>query len=329
MLKFIQSISIYQKIYLYSILLSLFFFNPYKTNAQCFATPGNPVGGTSNMGTMQKNHLRISSAYQYSYSNQYYEGYKRYKGSKAILSDANYNFTQLMFAYGIIPKLTVESELGYFINKTQTYSFSSESLRGSGFSNATFSAKTKLYDNIISRFSISMGLGVNIPCSQTMQIVNGTQLPIDIQPSTGSYGGLWQTYIVKENSFKGSRYFYTNRIESFLPNKTNFTFGTSINQSIYYSKHFDKHNWKLNDWTLIIQLRNQIKTKNKRDDVEILASGGCSFWIVPQVNLFLKEKWNISTFFSVPIYQNLNDVQLGNSFSFGLNIIRDINLGNE
>lgn len=50
--------------------------------AQCFASPGNPVGGTANMGTMQKNSVRIASNFQHSYSDTYFEGHSKYTGPK-------------------------------------------------------------------------------------------------------------------------------------------------------------------------------------------------------------------------------------------------------
>jgi hypothetical protein len=292
---------------------------PTQTNAQCFANPGNPVGGTANLGVMEQYALRLSGFYLFSHSDTYYEGHKKYKGPKEVYSKAHYNYVQMVLAYGIIPKLTIESETGYFINKTSTYKINNISQTGKGLSNTTVSLKTELYSNIDTRTSIACALGASIPYTHD-DIAN-----VDIRPSTGSYAGIFQTYIVRENSFKGTRIFYTNRIEKFFENDKNELFGTVINQSFYYSRHFDFYERKLNDWTAIIQIKNSIEMHNKRNEIQVEASGGYSFWLIPQINLFLNETWNISSFFSFPLYQHLNDVQLGDSFNFGIQIIRDIN----
>ncbi|MFO7869284.1 MAG: hypothetical protein R6U95_08315 [Bacteroidales bacterium] len=290
-----------------------------QAQAQCFANPGNPVGGTANLGVMKHHMLRVSGLYLYSQSNTYFEGNTKYTGPKEVYSDAHYHYGQLVCAYGILPTLTIESETGYFFNKTSTYTINSLSQSGKGLSNTTVSLKTELYANQDSRTSVACALGASIPYKHD-DIPN-----IDIRPSTGSYAGIFQTYIVRENSFKGTRIFYTNRIEKYFENDNNEIFGTSINQSLYYSRHFDLYERKLNDWTAIIQLKNSIEMQNKRNGDIIKASGGYSFWLVPQINLFVQKTWNISALCSIPIYQHLNDVQLGDSFNVGLQIIRDIN----
>lgn len=294
--------------------------------AQCFASPGNPVGGTANMGTMQKNSVRIASNFQHSYSDTYFEGHSKYTGPKTVIQNAHYNFMQLLGSYGITDVITLEAEMGYFIQKKLHYKQTGTSVGTNGLSNSVVSLKYNFFQNDDTRFSIVGSIGANIPFSQNMKQANGVVLPLDVQPSTGSFGAVWQTYILKENSFRGERWFYTNRIEYYNPNKENVQFGTALYQSIYYSKHFDFQSWKLHDWTGIIQCKNLIKLPNYKDDAKIKASGGYTFWIIPQINVFVKNTWNISTFISIPIYQYVHDIQLGNRYGWGLQITRDFGL---
>ena len=309
-----------------SILIFLSFCFSIKGYTQCFASPGNPVGGTANMGTMQKNSIRIAPSYQYSYSDIYFEKNKKYEGPKTVIDKANYSYLQLIGSYGITDSLTIETEWGYFIQKELQYKLSSTKVHAHGLSNSVISLKYKLFQNDESRFSTTISLGANIPFSQEMKQLNGVTLPLDVQPSTGSFGAVWQTYIIKENSFRGERWFYTNRIEYYRPNKDNIKFGSALYQSVYFSKHFDFQSWKLHDWTAIIQCKNLIKLPNYKEEKIIKASGGYTFWVIPQINIFIKKTWNISTFISIPIYQYVHEIQLGNTYGWGIQIIRDFGL---
>ncbi|MDD2411399.1 MAG: hypothetical protein RBS19_03445 [Bacteroidales bacterium] len=74
---------------------------------------------------------------------------------------------------------------------------------------------------------------------------------------------------------------------------------------------------------MILQLKNQIKQKNIRKNNIVEASGNCSFFLSPQINLSLYDKWNLSVLIDIPIYQYYNEIQLANSYSFAFSLIRD------
>ena len=225
--------------------------------------------------------------------------------------------------------MTVETEGGYYFNKTQVYKINDQKLTGNGFSNVVLSLKPRLYYNADKRFEMSCALGTNIPFSRTLQQVDGVTLPIDLQPSTGSYGLVFQSFIIKENSFKAVRFFLATRIEKYFENKRDYLFGTLYSNSFYFSRHFVFEKMKLKDWTIILQLKNQIKEKNIRKNQTVDASGSCLFFLVPQINLSVQEKWNISILTDIPVYQYYNEIQLGNTASFAINIIRDFSFNNK
>ena len=221
----------------------------------------------------------------------------------------------------------MDAEAGYFINKTQLYKIEDTKLTGRGLSNLVVSVKPRLFYNPATRFEVSCALGANIPFSTTLQQVNYVTLPIDIQPSTGSYGIVFQTYVIKENSFKASRFFFTNRIEKYFKNIHGWEFGTLYLNSVFYSKHYVFREKRIKDWTFILQLRNQIREKNVKDDQTIFASGNVLFFLIPQVNISIQEKWNISVLTDIPLYQHYNEVQLAHNAAFAIALIRDISFG--
>lgn len=295
----------------------------FSIQAQCFASAGNPVGGTSNMGAMNKHIFRLAAFYRFSFSDRYFEGYKKYEGANGILKQANFNYIGWLFGYGLTKRLTIETEGGYYINKTQVYHFNNEKLKGYGLSNAVISLKPRIYHNPDKRFEISCGLGANIPFSVHFQAVDGVTLPVDLQPSTGSFGLVFQTFIIKENSFKAYRIFLVSRIEKYFENRQKYLFGTLYSTSFYFSRHFVFEKWKLKDWTLIMQLRNQYKERNKREGKTVSASGSCLFFLAPQINLSVHESWNISLIGDIPVFQYYHNIQLANSFSLALSITKD------
>ena len=314
----------------YLIILSvLILLTGNRLQAQCFASAGNPIGGTANMGVMDKNTLRMALFHRFSYSNKYKKEDDAYTGSSGILDHAFYNYSGWLIGYGLTDWLTLETEGGFYENKTQVYLWNDQKLTGNGLSNAVISLKPRLYYSTTKRFEISCALGANIPFSRNMKEVDGVVLPIDLQPSTGSYGLVFQTFLIKENSFRAYRLMFTHRFETYFANTDNFLFGNLYQTSIYFSRHFVFDDRKLKDWTLILQLKNQFKEHNFRDGIVVNASGNLLFYVVPQVNLSLREKWNISLLADIPVYQYYNGIQLSNRGALGLSIVRDFKLGEQ
>ena len=313
--------------YLIISVILLFSFN--YVNGQCFVTSGNPVGGTSNFGVMNKNSFRISSYYNFFYSDQYFSGSEHYDGSKAVLKYAKFNYTGLYTGYGISDRLTAELETGYYFNKTQAYKIEDAVLSGKGFSNVVASIKPRLYINQDKRFEVAAALGLNIPISNGQQIINGVVLPMGVQPSTGSYGVVLQSQLIKENSFRGIRFFFNSRIEKYFSNQQDFLAGNYYYNALFFSKHYVIESLALQDWTLILQLRNQIQQRNIQSGNRISASGNVLFFLTPQINLSIGDSWNASVLADIPIYQYYNGVQIGNRYAFSIAVIRDFHLKNK
>ncbi len=285
--------------------------------SQCLSSV-NPVGGTANLLVLEKHSVRFISFYKHNTGNQYYHQNK--PSDFDLINRAFYNYLGLIAAYGLTNKLTFETEAGYFINKTQKYNLSpSYTLRGYGFSNAVISAKYGLYTNNVKRLYYSVAVGAKLPFTTDPQIVDGVELPLEVQPTIGCYGLVIQSFFIKENSFKGLRFFITNRIEVNTANKQNYRPGTSVFTSFFLSKHLMSH-WLPGDWTTIIQLRNEFRAKDKLCCGFKEASGGVLFFVSPQINYSIKEKWNVSFMFDYPVYQHFNGTQLGTKYGFTLSL---------
>ncbi len=292
------------------VLLIVFIgFYPGNVKSQCLSSV-NPVGGTDNLLVLEKNTLRVISFYKLGQGNKYYEGTRRsdFEGTDR----AYYNYLSAIVGYGITNKLTMEIESGYFINKTQDYNLDQAySLTGKGLSNAVILAKHSLLTDHFNRFYITGSAGVKIPFSRNLQwSEDNVKLPVEVQPTIGAYGAVFSASFVKEQSGKGIRYFITSQAETQSPNKEDYRLGTSDYNSLYISKHLMQP-WLKDNWTAILQLRNEIRTPDKVKGEVKKSSGSTLFFIAPQLNFVLKEEWYLSGMMDIPVYQNFKGTQLG------------------
>ncbi len=311
------------------IIFCTYFFN--KIYAQCFASPGNPIAGSTNLGVLDKGIIRTVSFYQYSLLNKYMEGSSviDYNLSSAV-SSANYNYAGFSIGYGITNKFTIETEMGYFINKTQNFKYIDFTERGYGLSNAIISGKYNLYKNLIKGVEFSFAAGAKIPFSIKPQIVDGVQLSIDAQPSTGNFGGVLQTFFVKEFDIISARIILINRYETnFTESKQGYKFGDAFTSSLFLSKHLANPYTRLTkDITAIIQLRHEyVMPYYENGKLADYKSGNNSVYISPQINYNLNLIWNFSLMYDIPVYQYYNGIQLAHSYAITFSITKDFGFG--
>lgn len=291
--------------------------------AQCLSSV-NPVGGSNNLLVLGKNSLRLISFYRFNYGDRYFEGHDR--SDFNLIKSANYNYAGSIIGYGLAGRVTLEGEFGYFINKTQHYNIvPAYMLRGSGFSNAIVSVKYGLLKDDSKRFFISSSLGAKIPFSTKPISRDGVELPVEVQPTIGAFGTVVQLFLVKEKPLTGTRYFLTGRMEINATNKQDYKLGSSIFTSFFLSKHL-MFPWLKGDWTTIIQVRNEIRNKDKTINGWKESSGSTIFYVSPQINYFISEKWNVSLMLDLPVYQHFNGIQLATRYGLSLNFARDFNL---
>jgi len=308
--------------FIFTILLTVVVFTE-NTSAQCLSS-ANPVGGSENLLVLEKRSVRLISFYRFNYGNQYFEGSER--SDFDLIGDANYNFVGSIIGYGLLNKLTLEAELGYYINKTYNYNLVPEySLRGNGFSSGLFSVKYGLIKNNDKRFFISTGLGAKIPFSTKPVSRDGVELPVELQPTIGAYGAVFQLFMVKEQPLTGSRYFLTCRVDVNSENKRDYKLGTSVFSSLFYSRHL-MFPWLKGDWTMILQLRNEIRQKDRSSNGWIESTGSNLFYLSPQLNLFIKEKLNVSMMVDIPVYRYFNGTQIAMKYGISLNLSGDFSL---
>ncbi len=291
---------------------------------QCLSSV-NPVGGTENLLVLEKKSLRVITYYKYGEGKHYFE--KDSRSDFSLIRKAHYNYLSGIVGFGLSHRITLETEFGYYINKSQHYATQPEyTLTGRGLTNLVVSSKANLYTNHSKRIYFSAAGGVKIPFSRKPQEVDHVELPVEVQPTIGAYGFVFSSYFVKENSERALRFFITNRVETNLRNPEDYHLGTAVFTSFFVSKHL-MFQWLKGDWTTILQFRNEIRMHDHIADRLKESSGSTIFLVAPQINYVVKEKWYLSAMVDIPVYQYFNGTQLGAGIGATLSLSRTFSLG--
>lgn len=279
--------------------------------AQC-CSAGNPFfyGEQANIGHKQ---LQIISGYKYSLSDQYY--YEDGKVDIEFVDKAWFNYLNLQLIYGLTPRISIQADMGYFINRTEQYKKQDwETIRGHGIGDAGFTIKYLAYKSFIRKISIIPSLGVQIPVGVFDQEVNHVKLPITVQPSSGSFKYLVNLFIGK--TFINPKYhldFFGSAEFPQLIDSENFyyKYGNKYLFSLIGSYYLNK---KL---TFGLESRSEIREKASRENNQIVESSGfLIFYAVPHISYALADKWFIAINSAIPVYKKYNGIQLANHFSF-------------
>jgi hypothetical protein len=299
-----------RKLFPLLLLFSLVFFAT-DTFAQC-CSPGNPVAGTAAAGTVAKKSFRSITFYRHSFSDTYFDGSEPAEMQGA---EANFNFVGQIFAYGLTKRLTLETELGYFIDKTREDTILGKQ-QTHGMYNGSFSAKYGLLRSS-NGFEFTLGAGVKFPFSQELIYDEwGMPLSEDMQPSTLAFGFIGQAFLAKsfvEHQFK---IIWVNRYEVNGRSPEGYKFGDLWLSSLFFSKGLGK------GFAGLLQFRNEIRGVDFNNETEFPHSGGYVLVVSPQLSYSLK-KWNITLLYDYPVYRKLNGIQLSPKYAFGISVNRD------
>jgi len=261
--------------------------------------------------------LRTGTFFRHSFSDTFYE-----KDCKAEVqgTSANFNYLGQTFAFGITPRLTVETELGLFINKTRNSEVTGTE-EAKGLSNALASVKYSLLKDNLKEWELTAGGGVRFPFSRKMkQASGGYPLSMDVQPSTGATSFVGHFFLYKGFLPQGWRFFLINRFEVNATNDIGYQYGKANYTSFFVSRRLNLH------WTAILQVRNEWRDYDYWDDILLATTGGDVVYLSPQINLNLAQKWNISLLTELPLLRRYHLAQLGAKYAFAINILRDFDM---
>lgn len=296
----------------------LLFLSCFETQAQCCSS-GNPFISDAEQPALQSKVLTSSLNYRYSHSSQYYANDSRF--NDLPFEQTSYsNYLEFQVGYGVTNWMTVMADLGYFINKTLTTS-GEDPYRGYGLGDAELYLKFNTYTNPKARLSISPSLGVKFPIGVFDQEVDHVQLPITVQPSSGSFKYTGNVFISKGIAKKMAlagflSYEYSQLIES---DNFYYKYGDQWIGAIYFNYQV----WKR--FSIDLQFRDEYRAKSTRENKEIVeASGYNVIFFTPQLTYAFKHNWYLSAYSDLPLYKYYNGIQMSFGYAVSLRLTKKI-----
>ncbi|MFZ4465055.1 MAG: hypothetical protein ACOYN5_14500 [Bacteroidales bacterium] len=300
-----------------SALIVLFSFK--SVFSQCCST-GSPVGASVYVGVLNKNSLRAIAYYRHNFSNTYFEGTSKTTTNNQLES-SNYNFSGISLAYGMTKRLTVETDFGYFFNKTQVFKTIDYTEKGSGLSTGGVILKYGALVRPAKQFELTLGAGFRYPFSRDPQMIDNVQLSRDVQPSTNAFAVSGMFFISKGFPQAKMRLFSINRFDHNFADKLDYKYGDILVNSVFVSRLIAKN------FLALLQLRSEYRWKDEDTGVKRANSGNLLMILSPQLNYAVASKWNISLMTDIPVFKNYNGKQLTPAYSVAIGLTRDFDLG--
>lgn len=306
------------------VLLIVAFFTTQNVFAQC-CSAGNPFfyGEQANLGHKQ---LQVIAGYKYSLSDQYY--HEDSKEDIDFIDKAWFNFLNLQLIYGLTNRLSIQTDIGYFVNRTEQYSVDEwETINGYGIGDAGITIRYLAYKNFVRKFSIIPSVGVKFPIGVFDQEVDHVKLPITVQPSSGSFKYLVNLYMNK--TFKNSRYS--------LGLFGSAEFPQLIDSENFYYKYGNMFlfsmvgSYYLSDkLTLGLEARSEWRGKASRENDQTVESSGYTIvYAIPHVSYAFARQWFVAINSALPVYKYYNGIQLANAFAVSVRLSYTINFDKE
>lgn len=308
-----------KRILLFSLISLVFVSSSF---AQC-CSAGNPFF-YGELSSLSKKNLQFVAGYKYGTSSQYYSGDT--KVDIDFVNKAYFNYLTLQFIYGLTQRITLQADLGYFLNKTETYLKEGwETSNGFGLGDANFTFKYLAYNNFKKRIQIVPAIGITFPIGVFDQEVNHVKLPITVQPSSGSF-----KYQISLFGSKGSN-----------NGKFNFTlfgmfeYAQLINSENFYYKYGNQYlfsfltSYKISrKFSVALEARSENRVRSLRNDNQTVESSGFNIvYLVPHISWAFYNKWYLAINADLPVYKYYNGIQLSNTFSVSMRLSYMINFG--
>lgn len=290
--------------------------------AQCCGA-GNPISISNVDQSINRKNLQISLDYRHSAADTYYEGSEvsdfEFLGK---LKKSEYDFLNFGIGYGITKRLTVQGQLGYYIQKKEDFinDFIPDA-KASGLGDLALNISYVAYRNLDKGIEITPFAIVKFPIGKFDCESEGVKLPISMQPSSGSYkyslGFSFYTNIYRKSYLTAyCLYEYAQRI---ISNNFNYQYGGLLysNISTFYRA--------TESMSFGIQLGYEFQDRAKSFDNILYGTRYSILRISPVAMFKISRQWQLSCFADFPIWRNVEGLQLSNKWAFQTRMTYNIN----
>lgn len=291
-------------------------------SAQCCAA-GNPLSIAPDLQQNAKHELQFSLMYRMSVSDTYFDVNQPI--DVQYVDQSGFHFTEISLEYGLFERLSMSMDLGYFLSKYERYFDPGfQSKIASGLADLNLGVIYSVLEKPSRKIKLNATAGMKFPVGVFDLTVNNVKIPVQLQPSSGSYryhGGLIMVKGMKNQHFAtlvGANIEYSQRIQS---KNFDYHYGTVYN-------FFAGGSYKIRQGlTAVIQLQAEYRMQSKRENKQLVeASGGTLLTLVPQLNHRFGKGWNAHMAFSIPFFRQYNSIQLGNKYAFSVLLSKSKNI---
>jgi len=285
------------------------------TFAQC-CSMGNPLAGLTYSGNTGKGQFQLNVYFKHGFNETYFRKNVRLI-NYGLYSYSAYDFAGLAFSYGISNRISIEHETGYYIRKEIHFNEPElEALVRSayGLSNGIISGRYQFLPDKPGRTGLAGGVGLRYPFRRDLFQISNVELPIEIQPSTGAFGVLFQLFVTHELK-SGIKFNFSQRSEFNFRNKYDYLYGNMHTSTIAVSGRLYR--------MLFAQftIRNEYKRTDKSPTGAKLASEGSDLIIAsPKLGMQLPKGLHLSVFGDFPLFKYYFGEQLSMQYAAGVSL---------
>jgi hypothetical protein len=292
-------------------------FTTINTFGQC-CSAGSPVGGDGSNDGLGKNELRIFASYRYSLSKVYFHNDS--KLDLNFIDKSNFDFGSLSITYGIWPRLSLHTELGYFIDKTQNLNINNEKvmIRTHGLGDLAFNVRVLALRTVKPVSQLVVSAGIKIPIGAFHEEINGATVPISLQPSSGALkynAGVFYTRKRTDRKFGCNTFALFEISQTIKKGYLIYRYGNYF-QFAFAGTYAITKNFGFN-----ANAKFEWRGKDMRESgIKIESTGSYVVFFNPQLIYNFKYKWGLILMADIPVYKYVNGYQLTNRFAlqFGL-----------
>ena len=275
---------------------------------------GNPINTVNGESTVKKGRLRLSLDYSHSNSSRYFDGTSEsdydFPGK---VGSAGYDFMLVGAGYGITSKLSLQMQIGYYLNKNEDFIsdlFPDAFSRGVG--DLGFSIRHVAYRNLIKEIEVTPFIGLKVPVGKFDCELNGVKLPLSMQPSSGSFKYNAGFYISWSPSDKLSlqTYNYYEYSQRIVSKNFDYKYGDLIFLSISSTFRIIKNA------ELGLQLGYEYKGQAKDHGSKLYGTKYNSLKITPQLYFHPSQALQLFVKADFPVWQKTDGLQMVNSWVF-------------
>ena len=312
------------------IYIIIFLIGYLNTNAQTCCSGGVPLTGNLGFVGEQKGQIQLELSYDYNHLDHIYienlksDDQSRIRTTQSLL---------LKFGYNILDDLSVDLLFSFVQQEREINQFGSiDYVRTRGIADAILLIKYQLpYISNLNQ-NVLIGVGPKFPMGRSdLKNESGIALNADLQPGSGSFDFLYWLHYQRKLKLRPSTSLYSrviykqNGINTNYFNNQEYKFG---NELLFMAGIGDQLNLKFT----IINVGLSFKYRNTHYDEingqELSNTGGNWIYVMPNMGIFLTNKFAINFSPELPLYTKVTGTQLSTTYRLNVGIFLNLQQNN-